>query len=1097
LVESLKTSKQAGIVVSWIVAIALLSVVASGPALAVDKLKIEFGPGGNLLPYELIKLRETDFGPKKLPVSDPAQVYRPQRLETDTAYIVHAFNRDIFSDNPAVFSLNNATYPGTIDHDPVYANLNSFKLFYDDRAETTAIAAGCYRNDSAFVLKSFPGSNEFEFLFLATGQDLTGDDHWRGVVTFSNAFDYDFDGSLEIFCYVDPGRDLIPRLLCCVELSTMTLEWSLPVASAVSLDQLYVCGDSASPEIIFSTYNYRNGVEDANFSDLYCYLTRVDANGHILDSRILSEEHGSKGLWRGPSQGTFFLFHALPLIKPDSFTEGQEHHYQLSKIDREFNSISCIDLDKRVRQAWLADYREDGVDDLYVLFYGGEVRIYDTTLTLLARSEETSLLNFVDSIRVGDDLRKVYIFNTADGTALYSHDFKWLGEIDVPIWICHPLKYGPAGQVRQFIATHENAYRIIQVSQRSKWELVRNTFQQYQVYILAISLILLLLVIWSNVYRLRAQRQLLETREQLRSVCDNVHDVIYRADMQGVLVWVTSSGMDLLGYDRVEDLIGLSLKTIYEHPEQRDVLLELLKKHGSVTDYEVQLRRRDGSTVMVSTSTAYWRDKAGKVIGVEGVVRNITARKKAEQALRESEEKYRNLFYRAQVGMYRSTLDGSSFLAVNQKLAEMYGSTVEELLAGPSLARWEDPVARKKLIDKLKQQGEVFDYEITILNKQGERRTLLASARLYPDEQYVEGTLLDITERKRARQALRESEERYHTLTESSPDGIMAADPKTLKIVFVNSAMCALTGYSSEELLSLSVGDLSEKSHRDMAVKAFQNIARGRTDKAANLSVLRKNKSTVTVDVRAVQEQLDGRTVILGFFRDVSELRQKELLLRQRTASLKRLSNRLIDLQENDRKFVARELHDTVAQNLALSKIKIETAALICPEPDNAAIKEASAHVTDAIHHLKNISAELRPQMLDELGLGPTIEWYLNNYTEGLDARFKIKGKPLKLDAKKQINLFRVFQELMLNMKKHSGADRIDVLLEYSSNYLTLTVEDNGRGFDLDKVTNSWWSSSTFGLMNITERVEIVGGEFVINTKEGKGATFIVTIPGN
>lgn len=1074
----------------------LLSCLVAPPASAVDQLDIEFGAGNDLLPYELVQLQLTDFGAKKLPVSNPVQVYRTQRTETDTSFVIHAFNSDIFSNDPAVFSLNNTTYPEIIDHDPVYINLTCFQLYDDDSAGAKVIIGGGYRNDSAYVLKSFPASNEFEFLYLASGKDLTGDNQWRGTVNFSRPIDYDFDGRQEMFCYIDPGRDLQPRLLCCVDPTTMTLEWTLPVASAVSLSELYSCGDSANPEIIFTTYNYKNGVEDENFSDYYCYLTRVDQHGQILDNRIISVEHGSKGLWPGASEGTFYLFHAQPLVYPDSVTDDPVPHYQLSEIDRDFHIIRSLDLDERVRQAWMDDYKGDGRPDLYLLYHGGRVQIYDTTLELEAASGVTGLWGFVDSLRLGGDLQKALVFSTAYGTGLYSPEFEWLGQLEAPVWICQALKYGRRGQVEQFLTTHENAYRIIQVSPRSIWTLVRNAFYFYQVYILAVLLLLLLLVVWINVRRLRTHKQLLAAREQLRSVFDRIHDVVYRADADGNLLWVTPSAARLLGYDNTDAMIGKHLSTLYAHPEDRAALLDRLEEDGIISDYEVELRRRDGSVVTVSASSSLWYDDSGKVIGVHGVVRDINRRKKAEQALTVSEEKYHNLFDRAQIGMFRSTIDGKKILAVNRQMAELYGGTVEELVASSPLSLWIDPAKRQTFEDRLLRDGEVNDLEIATVDKKGNKQVVRMSARYYAEEECIEGTVVDITERKKMLEALKESEERYATLTESSPDGIMAAGPNSLCIVFVNEAMCKLTGYSREELLAKRVGDLSEASERVTIRKDFEHVANGRTNEVTNVQLIRKDGTVVTVDIKGAQAQLGGKTVILGFFRDVTDLRQKELMLRQRTASLKRLSNRLIDLQENDRKFIARELHDTVAQNLALSKIQLETAARAAIDGGGEAIKRASVQVTEAIHQLKNISAELRPQMLDELGLAPTIEWYLNNYAREFEIDFETKGQPFQLESKKQINIFRIFQELMLNMKKHSGADRISVLLEYGALHVTLTVEDNGRGFDVTEVTNNWSSSSTFGLMNITERVEIVGGEFTINTKEGRGATFVITIPG-
>ena len=140
-----------------------------------------------------------------------------------------------------------------------------------------------------------------------------------------------------------------------------------------------------------------------------------------------------------------------------------------------------------------------------------------------------------------------------------------------------------------------------------------------------------------------------------------------------------------------------------------------------------------------------------------------------EEALSESEEKYRTLFDNAEVGMYRSRLDGSGIIALNQRLADLFGFTKEEMLASPATIRWADPSAREEMVRLVREHGELRDHEIDIVTKGGEVRTTLASIKLYPREGYLEGTAVDITDRKRAEEALRESERRYRTLAESLP----------------------------------------------------------------------------------------------------------------------------------------------------------------------------------------------------------------------------------------------------------------------------------------------------------------------------------------
>ncbi len=149
--------------------------------------------------------------------------------------------------------------------------------------------------------------------------------------------------------------------------------------------------------------------------------------------------------------------------------------------------------------------------------------------------------------------------------------------------------------------------------------------------------------------------------------------------------------------------------------------------------------------------------------------------------LQASEEKYRNLFDNAEVGMYRSRLDGSGIVDLNQRLADMFGYTKEEMSGSPATIRWADPIARAEMVRQMREHGELRNYEIDIVTKSGEVRTTLASAKLYPHDGYLEGSVIDITERKRAYEALLESEKRYRRLYESMMDCFvqtrMSGDP--------------------------------------------------------------------------------------------------------------------------------------------------------------------------------------------------------------------------------------------------------------------------------------------------------------------------------
>ena len=149
---------------------------------------------------------------------------------------------------------------------------------------------------------------------------------------------------------------------------------------------------------------------------------------------------------------------------------------------------------------------------------------------------------------------------------------------------------------------------------------------------------------------------------------------------------------------------------------------------------------------------------AGNPVRVEGTLTDVTDRTRVEEALRQSEEKYRSLFDNAEAALYRSRIDGSGFIALNQRYADLVGFSKEELMSSPTTLRWAQPIVREEMLRLLRERGELRDYETEIVTKGGEVRTVLASAKLCPRESYVEGSVVDITERKRAEQALGASE---------------------------------------------------------------------------------------------------------------------------------------------------------------------------------------------------------------------------------------------------------------------------------------------------------------------------------------------------
>jgi PAS domain S-box-containing protein len=244
-----------------------------------------------------------------------------------------------------------------------------------------------------------------------------------------------------------------------------------------------------------------------------------------------------------------------------------------------------------------------------------------------------------------------------------------------------------------------------------------------------------------------AQKALTESERKFHDTIENLDDGYYSVTMGGILLDHNPAFNRVLGIDSERDMKGVPSPDFWQRPEDRSAYVAELTRNGVVTNFEVHARKTNGEKIFVLLSAHVVRDGRGEPQRIDGTVRDITDRRQAE-------EKYRSLFDNAQVGMYRSRLDGSGFVALNQRLADMFGYTKEEMLSSPATIRWAHPAARTEMVRLLRERGELRDHEIDIVTKCGEIRTTLASITLFPDGGFLEGSVVDITERKRMEEAL-------------------------------------------------------------------------------------------------------------------------------------------------------------------------------------------------------------------------------------------------------------------------------------------------------------------------------------------------------
>ena len=238
----------------------------------------------------------------------------------------------------------------------------------------------------------------------------------------------------------------------------------------------------------------------------------------------------------------------------------------------------------------------------------------------------------------------------------------------------------------------------------------------------------------------------------------------------------------MVGFSR-EELIGHGIPQPFSPPEDRHVNARRFARliESDQASIEATFMRKDGERFPVLVVPTVLRDAAGDPFCVLATIKDMTDVRRAEAALLVSEKKYRDLFDDAGIGMFRTRQDGSESLDANPRFLEIIGHTREEVLAEPSIIHWAEPGERDEMVRTLQADGRVTDFECRMLNKQGEVRTCLTSLSLDPGQEILEGSITDITERKRGEDVLRESEARYRSLFEDSPVAMWEEDESAVK----------------------------------------------------------------------------------------------------------------------------------------------------------------------------------------------------------------------------------------------------------------------------------------------------------------------------
>lgn len=493
-------------------------------------------------------------------------------------------------------------------------------------------------------------------------------------------------------------------------------------------------------------------------------------------------------------------------------------------------------------------------------------------------------------------------------------------------------------------------------------------------------------------------------------------------------------------------------------------------------------------------------DPEGNIVGAVESIRDITTHKRTIESLRKSEEKYRELVENANSIILRlDTLGNITFF--NEFAERFFGFTQEEILgrnAVGTIVPAIDSYGRNlaKMIRELCRSPEEFvANENENVRRSGERVWVGWTNKAMRD---VDGRVReilcignDLTQRKQMEKALSESEEKYRLIFQNSPLGIFHFDMDGT-VTACNDKIIDIWGSAKERFIGFNL--LSSLKNKKMKAAVMTCLSgRYACYEGSYLSVTGGRLTDLKADFGPILTVDDSVIGGIGIIEDISERKKAQEALQESENRLRLLSSKLLAAQENDRKRIAGELHDSIGSLLSSIKMGIENtlaaAQKSCLNPDSLhSIVGLTQHAMD---ESRRITADLRPAMLDDLGVVTTLGWFTRHYQSVhpcISVKALVMVEEADIPEHLKIVIFRVVQEAFHNVAKHSGANTVVLRLDQQHGLIRMAIEDNGRGFDPAVLSGK--EEKGLGLISMSERVGYSGGTMTINSKEGRG-TFI------
>ena len=577
----------------------------------------------------------------------------------------------------------------------------------------------------------------------------------------------------------------------------------------------------------------------------------------------------------------------------------------------------------------------------------------------------------------------------------------------------------------------------------------------------------------------RTEQELRESEERFRATFEQAAVGILQVGLDGGWLRFNDKFCDITGYPREELGAASVFSLIPPEDFDRDFERGVSMLAGELRDYseEKLIIGKGGVRVWINLTVSLVYDEKDEPIYFIAVVEDIGKRKEAEEGLRQSEERFRMLSEEVVEGLVLS--ENGRIIDANHSLTEMFGYDLAELVgteAGDLTPPDRREMVRRRISREdashhesrgLKRDGTIFPIEIRSRNLPYAGRRIRVTS------------VIDLTERKRQEDALRQSEALYRTVVEQAAESIFLVDTQTKRVLEANDALLRSLGYTEDELKGMTLYDIVAHGRESVDLNIGRVMEEGRAS-LGERRYRRKDGTLADVDVNVSAVPYDGRRAMCVVAHDVTQRKRAEAMLEE--------------IREAERNRIARELHDGTLQDIVYALQELQVMQVMAGDDGNPSLENTAEALRRSVEGLRGAIFELRLEGTLDRSIVASLESLIDLNRRMARERYDIElvvgeGFPDHLPERTGQEITRLVQEALTNVRRHAGASHARVELGTDGGLAFVEVSDDGRGFDPQD------AGAGIGRQSMGQRALELGGGLDVHSAPGEGTRVRLLVP--